>query len=410
MLYSGPELTDSSQVKKFLFLILAVAILTGLSQATTVSAAQAKTPTPAKYQPPGEEICKAVSTITGVAISPLLGVASVGAWQYYHAEPDKRDKLPWFAQPAFFIPAFIMLAICFVKDTAGTALPTALKKPFDAIEAVEHKISGLVATGAFVPIIASVFHSLNTTQTAGMVGHTGFLAMMDFSWLGNAIMVPICMAAFFIVCLASNAINILILLSPFTTVDAALKSFRLFILSTVTISAFANPWYGAAWALILIVISYFIAGWSFRLSSFGVVFLWDFFTSRRSRFTPGPNGNRMFLSRKINKVPTRTYGTLLRDAQGGLLFKYRPWLVLPERSMVLPAGQYVVGKGLFYSEIMKVEGDDAQAAILLPPRYRSHEEELVSIYGLAGVRDIGLRAAFKWLKEWLGFKSSPQTG
>ena len=36
--------------------------------------------------------------------------------------------------------------------------------------------------------------------------------------------VPVSMVAFFIVFLASNAINILILLSPFTTVDAALKS------------------------------------------------------------------------------------------------------------------------------------------------------------------------------------------
>jgi hypothetical protein len=45
-------------------------------------------------------------------------------------------------------------------------------------------------------------------------------------WLYNALMVPIAMAAFFIVFLASNAINILILLSPFTTVDAALKGFR----------------------------------------------------------------------------------------------------------------------------------------------------------------------------------------
>ena len=42
---------------------------------------------------------------------------------------------------------------------------------------------------------------------------------------------------------------------------------------------------------------------------------------------------------------------------------------------------------------------------LLPPRYRSHEAELAAIYSLMGVRDTGLRAAWAWLKEWLGFKS-----
>ena len=45
--------------------------------------------------------------------------------------------------------------------------------------------------------------------------------------------------------------------------------------------------------------------------------------------------------------------------------------------------------------------------MLLPPRYRGHEEELVSIYGLAGVRDTGLRAAFRWFKDLLGFQIQP---
>ena len=116
----------------------------------------------------------------------------------------------------------------------------------------------------------------------------------------------------------------------------------------------------------------------------------------------------MFLARKINKVPARTYGKLLRDEKGSLVLKYRPWLVLPERTLVLPEGRYAVGKGLFYSQIMRVEGQGLTAAMLLPPRYRGHEEELVSIYGLAGVRDAGLRAAFRWLKELLGFKLQPQ--
>ena len=46
------------------------------------------------------------------------------------------------------------------------------------------------------------------------------------------------MLAFFIVFLASNAINVLILLSPFAVIDAALKGFRLLVLLTVTATAF----------------------------------------------------------------------------------------------------------------------------------------------------------------------------
>jgi len=370
--------------------------------ATKPSAAEAQ---PAKAAAPGVELAQTLSTITGVAISPLLGVSAVGAWKYFHTPSEKRAKLPWFAQPWFWVPAFLLVALCLAKDTLGTAAPTALNKPFDVADTVEHKISGLVATGAFVPFIAAVY-SAPDAATASLSA-AGFAAL-DLHWLYNAILVPIAMVVFFVVFLASNAINILILLSPFTTVDAALKGFRLFLLSTVTVTAFANPWVGALCSLVIVVIAYFIAGWSFRLSVLGTLFVWDLVSFRRTRFTPNPAANWLFLGRKTNQVPARTYGRLVRHEPGQLRLHYRPWLVLPARTLTLPAGQYTVGQGLLYSEVVRVDGDEVRTALLLPPRYRSHEAELAKVYGFAGVRPIGLRAAFRWLKELLGFKPSPQ--
>ena len=358
----------------------------------------------AKSVPGAEEVAQTISLVTGVAISPLMGVGAVGAYQYFHAKtPEQRAKLPWFASPLFWVPALLLVGVCFVKDTAGTMLPTVVKKPFDVAETVEHKISGLAATGAFVPIAASIFHAPGAAGAS--LSGLGFAAI-DLHWLYNGIMVPVAMVAFVLVFLASNAINILILLSPFTTVDAALKSFRLFILSTVAVSAWANPWLGAAWALIVILISWLIAGWSFRLSHFGLVFVWEFITRRCNRFTPEKTVNRMFLGRRIKKVPARTYGKLTRDDQGNLVLNYRPWLVLPERTLALPEGKYAAGKGLFFSEIDKLEGDSAKIALLLPPRYRSHEEELMKIYGLADVCPVGLRAAWQWFKGLFGSGTS----
>jgi len=352
---------------------------------------------------PGREIAQTISMITGVAISPLLGVSAVGAWKWFEAKtPEQKAKLPWFANPLFWMPALLLVAACFVKDTAGTALPTAVKKPLDVAETIEHKISGLVATGAFVPIAASIFHS--AAASGASLGSLGF-AVIDLHWLYNGIMVPISMVAFFIVFLASNAINILILISPFTTVDAALKGFRAAILASVAATAWANPWIGAAWALIVIGICYLVAGWSFRLSHFGLVFVWDFITRRCNRFAPDKAMNKMFLGRKINKVPARTYGKLSRDEKGSLVLKYRPWFVFAERTLELPAGRYAVGKGAFFSEIIQLDGDEVRTALLLPPRYRSHEEKLLDIYNLVDVRPIGLRAAWAWFKSMFGGKS-----
>jgi hypothetical protein len=394
-------------MRQFVLLAAVIALTAGCWCPSAVCAtAPAETVAATNSATPGTELAHAISEITGVAISPLLGVSTVGAWKYFHAQtPQQRARLPWFAQPWFWIPAFVLVTACFLKDTVGIAAPRLLKKPLDVADAIEHKISGLIATGAFVPLVIAVFPPAE--PEASLSGASGFLAAIDLSWLGNGLLVPVAMLTFVMVLLASNAINVLILLSPFALVDTALKGFRLLVLLTVTATAFLNPWLGVVCALIIIGIAYFIGGWSFRLSHFGWVFVWELVTVRRKRFHPDSSANRLFLARKINQVPARSYGKLLRDEKGSLVLKYRPWLVLPQRALLLPEGRYAVAKGLFYSQIMKVEGEELSAAILLPPRYRGHEEELVSIYGLAEVREAGLRAAFRWFKELLGFRTRP---
>jgi hypothetical protein len=344
--------------------------------------------------------------ITGVAISPLLGVSAVGAYQYMRAPMEQRAKLAWFAQPWFWVPALLLVTLCFAKDVLGPTVPMVLKKPIDVAEAVENKVSGLVAAGAFVPLVAAIFPTVASGAQASLAAH-GFAAV-DISWLLNILMVPFAVAAFAIVWLVSHAINVLILISPFATVDAGLKAFRTLILSTVVLTSFANPYIGATWAAVIICISYFLAGWSFRLLVFGIVFIWDLLTLRRFRARPKANKVKMFMSRPINIVPVRTYGTLTTSAKGELVFSYRPWLVFPQRDFILPEGVYAIGKGLFYPELIQLDGATYKTMMLLPPRYRTHEEEVTQLYQLAAVQDIGLLKGFtaiwRWMKSLFGFR------
>ena len=97
---------------------------------------------------------------------------------------------------------------------------------------------------------------------------------------------------------------------------------------------------------------------------------------------------------------------LFRSPQSELVLSYRPWLFLPKRSQTLPVGTYAIGKGLFYSEIIKVEGEDTTAAATLPPRFRSHEEELSSVYLLNGVQDIGVVKGLKAVWNWMTGKDT----
>jgi hypothetical protein len=359
---------------------------------------------------PGVEAAQSISMITGVAISPLLGVGVVGLHQYWITAPEKRAALPWYAQPWFWLPALLLVAAVGLKDTAGTALPPGLKKPFDVAETVENKISGLVAVGAFVPLVANFFpEAVNPGATAGLgsslAGH-GF-AMIDAAAILNVLTIPFAMAAFALVWLVSHATHILILLSPWGVIDAALKSARMFVLLLLAGTAWINPYAGATLSILIIIISYFLAGWAMRLTIFGQVYVWDFLTLRRFRFSPGYDANWMFLARQIQNVPTRTYGKLIRGDDGQLTFQYRPWLILPARTLELPSGRYAVGRGLIFSEIVAVEGEKTPPVLIFPPRYRSHEDDLARIYQIT-VQDVGLLKGFK--KVWnrlFGQKTEP---
>src|SRR6266700_3079912 len=156
-------------------LIALVILCLGLSMLTT-HAAISTNAAPAAKNYPGQEVARTLSEITGVAISPLMGVGVVGAWEYFHAHtPEQQARLHWFASPWFWVPALLLVAACFVKDSTGIVLPPMMKKPFDVAETIEHKVSGLVATAAFVPIAASIFHASGTGDGASL-SSMGFAA------------------------------------------------------------------------------------------------------------------------------------------------------------------------------------------------------------------------------------------
>ena len=362
-----------------------------------------QTPGTANDQTPQwEQLAQTVSMITGVAISPLLGVGAVGAWKYFRSSAAMKPNLPWYAKPWFFIPALLLVALVFTKDVMGLAVPTSLKKPIDVAEALENKLSGLVAAGAFVPLVSSLFGS--DLFGSASLSDAGFAAI-DGPRILNVLLVPFAMIAFVVVFLLGHAINVLILVSPFATVDAALKGVRLALLGSVVGTSFASPMIGLVWASVIILVAWFLSGWTFRLAHFGSVYLWDFFTGRMGRFKPDAQANWMFLAREIGKVPVRSYGKLEKRNEGGFVFTYKPWLVMAPKKLDLPKADYAVGKGLVLSELVQVDGEDVRSIMALPPRYRSHEVELAEVYGLR-VEPIGLRAMWRWLKGVFGFKGS----
>jgi hypothetical protein len=394
-------------VKKLWLPLVALVLVVSILLVSVCEARAASSPSRAAAgATPGVAAAEALSTITGVAISPLLGVSGVGAWTYFKTPAAQRADLPWYAQPWFWLPALLLVGAVAAKDVLGAAVPPGLKKPFDVAELFENKLSALVAAGAFVPLIATIFSSAASSgggPQAGLFGGT-MLAAFDASTLYTILLFPFALAAFVVVWIVSHVINVLILISPWGGVDAVLKGFRTFLLGTVAVTGFFSPKVGAIWALIIILLCLPLAGWAFRLATFGTIFGWDFFTLGRKRCRPSAEGNLAFTARRIDKTPIRSCGKL-RLADGKLQFTYRPWLVLAPRTIELPAGAYAVGRGLFYPNFLSVQDEKARTMLNFPPRYRTHEQELGRLYG-APVQDVGLlkgfKAAWRWLKEIFG--------
>jgi hypothetical protein len=226
---------------------------------------------------------------------------------------------------------------------------------------------------------------------------------LDASWLLNLLTVPFGIAVFALVWLASHAINVLILLSPWGAIDAVLKGARTALLGLITVTAMMNPWVSAALSIVVIIVAYFISGWAFRLTIFGSIFCWEFISRRRARFTPASDANAMFAGARLPGVPVRSYGKLMKR-EGGLEFVYRPWLVMAPRTASVPGEVHTmaVGKGAFFSDIVNDQDD---TLFSLPPRYRGHEQKVAGSYGMIGVRPIGFRKAWGQLREMLGGKA-----
>jgi hypothetical protein len=388
---------DTGMKQVFCFaVVLALLPLAGTAHAATNTSKFAAT------DQQGMEAVKTITKITGVALSPLLGVGAVGAYDWFTCPKDQGHKLPWYAQWYFWLPSLLLAGSVAVKDAFGTVLPPGLKKPLDVAETIENKVSGLVAVGAFVPMVASVFKSAEPAAAAmgGPGAMLGSMLGVDLMPLLNVFSIPLGIAAFAVVWLLGHVINVLILISPFGAVDAALKAVRASLMGLLVIVNSMNPWAAAGLSLVIIVVAYFLAGWSFRMMVFGWIYTWDFVTRRRKRFQPDPKANWMFTGRKIERTPVRTYGQLHRDENGKLVFEYRPWFVMAKRTVLLPEGNHAIGRGLFYPNILLVEGEKTKNLMSLPPRYKKHEEALGQIYSISDIRDTGILKGLKAFWRW----------
>ncbi len=362
----------------------------------------------------GEIISTAFASLTGEAVNPLFGVTIRSIYIYFKTDNSLRAGLPWFYQPKFWLPMALLILAMIFKGTIAEANPI-LKKPLDAISDLISKGGALVSLPIIVSIFANQLSSpMNDALSLLQNNLSGTVYAADGASMENSrtflqsmsyiISCGIGTIIYLIVFISFNTFEALILISPFPAVDAGLKSIRIGVIGFISASTTINPWAGAIISAITVLICLIITGWAFRLSVFSFIYSTDiiFFRSRWTNIKTAEI--KAFSNIGIKKqLPIRTYGKLTIN-DNILVFNYRPWLVLPKKTLALKdeRAHTAVGKGLINNFIITQDKEDAPI-LRLPPRYNSHEETIKQLFSLSKITDIsilrGINNLFKYIKS-----------
>ncbi|MEO7974293.1 MAG: hypothetical protein ABIU84_11975 [Thermoanaerobaculia bacterium] len=378
----------------------------------------------------GEEIARTITLTTGVPISPMLGVSALGAWRWWKTPADGRAALPWYAQPWFWGSGLFLVFLFAANTTIGAAVP-GLKKPMDFVEEHENKVSALLASPIVLlevkRLLGLGFPALAGDSASAHLGGTGLALVASalpvdgvarlFVDIGLGVLYLTC---FFTVFIAFHAIQVMIALSPSALLDMLLRTVRLSFLGLLGLSAWIHPYLGAAIGFAILFVAWLIAGWSFRLTVFGSVLSWEFLTGKDGSADPATAPLAAFSQRGLKGVKVRSLGRLTTGSDGAWNFVYRPWLILPRRTVPVPVAGSAVLKGAISPLLVRQGPLRTQTLVRFPPRFRTREAEVARRLGVADVLEgrivRGFRAAWQWLKEsilgipWMIPEGAPESG
>jgi hypothetical protein len=322
---------------------------------------------------------------------------------YFRATDAERKLLPWTASPWYWGTLLVIGGVFFLAHVVGTSVPV-LGKIVEAARSLEGKASLIYASPLFLAAGNELLGSINRSgitisPIANAIASTGMSTPIPFNAVAGGLAG---LAIFGVISLTNQAIHTMVLLSPSMLLGSLLRILHLLALGALLLAALISPLLGALLALMLIVVCAKLAGWSFRLSVFGTVFAWDLLTFRRARDIPGSVLHRVLaFSSSAIAVPRRTLGHL-RWQDGTLRFVYRPWLIGTSRAHVLLRDDLVLSQGIFYAQLVRIEGSERHSLFVLPPRYRGCESALATFADCKTMPSAlkgGIRAAAAWLKH-----------
>lgn len=374
----------------------------------------------------GEVIALEISKVTGFAISPILGISVLGAYTYYTTPPAERGQVPWHARVEFWGPLLAVLLGIILKDSSKVALPKVIMMPLDAIETLlEKNVSAVL--GLLVILSSITGRGMEQLQLAGHEARfslvstayadisAGTVAPASTGVIELGMLTMLVTVVFGLVWVVSQSFNFLIFLCPSSWLDLLLTTFKNTIIAVLLGATLIHPFLGLLVSGIIIAISVFLFAKSYRFVIFGTMFSSDILLKKYNKDQVKSTHIKAFSSSALSDIPSLSYGKL--SAQNSkLVFHYRPWLVMPGKSVSTSydCEECNAGIGTLSPVIVMTGKNDNSNIVLfrLRPLYKSHEDIVAEKLGLRGIKDVAfgksLRDGYNWLKEQLGLVKPKQ--
>jgi hypothetical protein len=114
----------------------------------------------------GGEIARELATLTGVSLSPLLGMSVLGAVEWWRTPPARRGELRWYAHPELWGAGLVLVALLFLGDKVPLA-----RQVVKAVRLVESKVVAILA----MPVLAELFASAVSERVGAAFAGAGAL-------------------------------------------------------------------------------------------------------------------------------------------------------------------------------------------------------------------------------------------
>lgn len=362
-------------------------------------------------------ISEELSEMTGKAVSPLLGMTVIGWFRNLCTEEQYKPLLPWYYQAKFLQFSLVSLLILTLKDTLFAPLGP-LKKPLDAVGEIVHGISGIVALPTTIiyfadslsnPIAENLTSLTNWILPSAYAAEGSLSHPLSGSFLlfGQVFGVAVGLLLFSSIWMLGNIVEILIFLCPISFVDTILIGIRSTTISIILFLTYINPILGGILALVILVLSLGICGWSFRLFTYGLVYCGDILRRKWRTLKVDREGVLAFSGTGIPRLKSRFLGRIYVEEKE-LVFTYYPYLVLPKKRISISTqstdrSEINVVSGLLTPSLVQVDSLSGSRLRLfhLPPRYRRREHSVADYLNLTVNQDLRVqreRGWWGWLK------------